>query len=339
MDRRQFIGNSLKYSAMTVGGSLMVSNLWAQALHNAQIFDINSNNKMLTNFGEIITSTYSTNGKEVKVHAVQTGLISVKSNFLTKKGSGFISKLNIMLGHHYADFMPIWVWIIEHPEGIFVIDTGDIEEADHKEFYKHEKLGSKFNLSAMSNKRKITKDDELNNQLAKINILPSQVSKVILTHLHGDHTDGLKFFPTNEIIVNELEHKHPYGNLPTTYPKWFKPTLTNFSKNRVAYFDNAYAITKAEDLWLVPTPGHTHFHCSVLFKTDKEHILFAGDASYKHQQLLDNTFGGSNIDYEKSQQTYNTIKQYATKFSTIYLPSHDENSGIRLQNKETIKIT
>ena len=26
----------------------------------------------------------------------------------------------------YADFMPIWVWVIEHPEGIIVIDTGDI---------------------------------------------------------------------------------------------------------------------------------------------------------------------------------------------------------------------
>ncbi len=68
----------------------------------------------------------------------------------------------------------------------------------------------------MDLKRKIAKEDELNNQLAKINIKPEHVSKIILTHLHADQTDGLKFFPTTEIIVNELEHKHPYANLPTT---------------------------------------------------------------------------------------------------------------------------
>ncbi|MEO5561904.1 MAG: N-acyl homoserine lactonase family protein [Chitinophagaceae bacterium] len=286
----------------------------------------------------ITTSIYQLNGKDVKIHAITTGLISVKNNFLERKGKGLFTKINIMLGQQHAAFMPIWVWVIEHPEGIIVIDTGDIEEAAHKEFHKHESLGSKFLLWAMALQRKITKEDELNNQLAKINIKPEQVSKIILTHLHADHTDGLKFFPTNEIIVNELEYKHPYENLPTTYPTWFKPTLVNFSKNRVDSFDNAYPITKSEDLWLVSTPGHTHHHCSVLFKTDNEHILFAGDTSYKQQQLLANSFAGSNIDYKKTQETYTIIKQYAAKYPTVYLPSHDKDSGERLLNKEPVII-
>jgi N-acyl homoserine lactone hydrolase len=284
----------------------------------------------------IFTTTCRLNGKNVNIHAITTGLISVKKNFLERKGKGVFSKVNILLGQQHAAFMPIWVWVIEHPEGIIVIDTGDIEEAAHKEFHKHESMGAKFLLWAMDLKRKIAKKDELNNQLAEINIKPEHVSKIILTHLHADHTDGLKFFPTTEIIVNELEHKHPYANLPTTYPKWFKPTLINYSKDRVEYFENAYPITKSEDLWLVPTPGHTHHHSSVLFRTDNEHLLFAGDTSYKQQQLLDNTFAGSNIDYKKTQQTYDTIKRYALKYPTVYLPSHDENSSKRLLNRETV---
>jgi|SRR5579871_3356571 len=282
----------------------------------------------------ITTATYRSNGKEVKVHAVQTGKISVKKNFRTRKGKGLLSKLNILLGQEFTEFMPIWVWVIEHPEGIIIIDTGDIEDADHKEFYKKENIGSKFNLMAMSNKRKIAKDDELNNQLAKLNIKTEAVSKIILTHLHGDHTDGLKFFPANEILVLESEHKYPYGNLPTTYPAWFKPTLVNFSKDRIECFNNGYAITRSEDLWLVPTPGHTHHHCSVLFKTDEEHILIAGDSSYYQQQVIDNAFAAANIDYTKSQETYTTIKNYASKFPTIYLPSHDKDSASRLINRE-----
>jgi N-acyl homoserine lactone hydrolase len=88
----------------------------------------------------ITTATYRSNGKDVKVHAVQTGQISVKNNFRTRKGSGALSKLNILLGQKHTEFMPIWAWVIEHPEGIIVIDTGDIEEADHKDFYKQESI-------------------------------------------------------------------------------------------------------------------------------------------------------------------------------------------------------
>ena len=292
------------------------------------------NNILLTN--EIQTAVYYSNSHAVKVHAVQTGLISVKENFLRQKGNGFLSKLNIVLGSAYAGYMPIWSWVIEHPEGIIVIDTGDIEDSCHSNFYKNESVSTKFNLKVMSNKRNISREDELDNQLKRLGIRQEHVSKVVLTHLHGDHTDGLKFFPNNEIIVNEAEYRKPYGNLPSTYPKWFKPTLVSFLKNRVDFFDVAYPLTKSEDILLVPTPGHTYYHSSVLLKTDREHILFAGDVSYKHQQLLDNQFGGSNIDFVQSQKTYTTILNYAEKYPLIYLPSHDEDSANRLKGKQCL---
>ena len=292
------------------------------------------NNIIVSN--EIQTSIFFSNGKEIKVHAVQTGLISVKENFLNQKGKGLLSKLNIVLGNSYADFMPIWVWVIEHPEGVIVIDTGDIEESCHRDFYKNETMGTRLSLKAMSNKRNISKQDELDTQLLRLGIRPEQVSKVALTHLHGDHTDGLKFFPKNEIIVNEAEYRKPYGNVATTYPKWFNPVLVNFLKDRIDVFDIAYPVTKSEDILLIPTPGHTYHHASVLLKTDREHILFAGDVSYKHQQLLDNKFGGANIDFVQSQKTYSNILRYAEKNPVIYLPSHDENSGNRLISKECL---
>jgi glyoxylase-like metal-dependent hydrolase (beta-lactamase superfamily II) len=285
---------------------------------------------------EIQTAIYYCNGKEVRVHAVQTGLISVKENFLKRKGPGFLSKLNILLGSNYADFMPIWVWVIEHPEGVIVIDTGEIEESVHKGFYKKESLGTKFNLMAMSSRRNIGKKDELDVQLAGLGIPPDRVSKVVMTHLHGDHTDGLKFFPGNEIIINEAEHAKPYGNLPTTYPKWFSPTLVNFLSDRVDFFDAAYSLTKAEDVLLVPTPGHTHHHSSVLLKTDHEHILFAGDVSYTSRQLLAYEFANANIDYAASRKTYDTVSGYAKKYPLVYLPSHDGASAKRLVGKECL---
>ncbi len=290
--------------------------------------------KNILQTNDIQTTVFQVNSRQVKVHAVQTGIISVKENFLNKKGDGFLSKLNIIFGKTYAGFMPIWVWVIEHPEGVIVVDTGDIEASLHKKFYKNETTSARLTLAAMANKREISKQDELDAQLMRLGIRPEQVSKVVLTHLHGDHTDGLKFFPGNEIIVNEAEYRKPYGNLATTYPKWFNPELVNFSKDRIDFFDMAYPLTKSEDVLLIPTPGHTYHHASVLLKTGDGHVLFAGDTSYKHQQLQDNKFGGANVDFVATQKTYNNIISYAKKYPLIYLPSHDENSGNRLVNRE-----
>jgi hypothetical protein len=56
----------------------------------------------------LTTSTYRLYGKDIKIHAITTGLISLKSKFLAKEGKGIFSKVNIMLGQQHAGFMPIW---------------------------------------------------------------------------------------------------------------------------------------------------------------------------------------------------------------------------------------
>jgi glyoxylase-like metal-dependent hydrolase (beta-lactamase superfamily II) len=153
---------------------------------------------------------------------------------------------------------------------------------------------------------------------------------VALTHLHLDHTDGLKFFPKQEIIVGDYEFNHPNNNMPSTFPTWFKPNKVKYKSNRINVFDQAYSITASEDLMYIPTPGHTHGHSSILFKTDDFDIIFAGDSSYNQEQVLKGEIAGVNADYQKTRQTYKNLLDYAGQRKTIYLPSHDEHAGQRL---------
>src|SRR5277367_746213 len=165
-----------------------------------------------------ITTTVQLKGKSVKVHALCTGTVAVKNNFRKKNGLGELAKINMLFDKHYTEYMPIWVWVIEHPEGLMVIDTGEIsavkdlgkylakESAFFRYFFKH---SAKFGVD---------EKDELNHQFEKVNLKLDDVKLVVLTHLHLDHTDGLKFFPKQEIIVGDLEYKHPTGNMPSTYP-------------------------------------------------------------------------------------------------------------------------
>src|SRR3954452_120912 len=136
-----------------------------------------------------ITTTIRLKGKDVKAHALCTGMVAVKTAFRAKKGAGAIAKINILLDDHFIEYMPIWVWIIEHQEGLIVIDTGEtINAKDRKTYLANESAYSRY-VAQRTSKFIIEQEDELNHQLSKINLKPQDVDLVVLTHLHLDHTD------------------------------------------------------------------------------------------------------------------------------------------------------
>jgi glyoxylase-like metal-dependent hydrolase (beta-lactamase superfamily II) len=338
MERRTFITDTAKYTALTlVGTSILNNNLNASSTAikslRSLILQKNSQLDIIPTY-QNVTTIVKLKGMDVKIHALCTGTVAVKTAFKTKKGYGELAKLNILLDHHYTTYLPIWVWVIEHPEGLIVVDTGEVAAiSDLDKFLAKESGFIRYQFKHAA-KFGITEKDELNYQFEKINLKLEDVKLVVLTHLHLDHTDGLKFFPKQDIIVGELEYKHPNSNMPTTYPSWFKPNKVTYAKDRVNIFNLAYPITTAEDLLYIPTPGHTHGHSSLIFKTDDFDIIFAGDTSYNQEQVLRGELAGVNVDFKKSRETYKNLINYATDRKTIYLPTHDENSGYRLTNKE-----
>ena len=46
------------------------------------------------------------------------------------------------------------------------------------------------------------------NQLKKIGVAASDISSIILSHLHADHAGGLSFFPYAKVYVQKDEYKH-----------------------------------------------------------------------------------------------------------------------------------
>ena len=225
------------------------------------------------------------NGKEVKIHAIQTGTVAIKRSHLTNHTAHFLTPIKISLDKHFTEFMPIWVWVIEHPEGNIVIDTGENADVMNPSYFEPTgKLATSYNKKNF--KFNVTKENEIGFQLRKLGIKNDSVKNVVLTHLHLDHTDGIKDFKNVEIIVNEQEYKNPSGHFPELVPDWFKPTKVNYKKDFVETFNEAFPLTKSEDLLLIPTNGHTKNHASVLFKTDECDILFAGDVCYNQEQLI-----------------------------------------------------
>jgi N-acyl homoserine lactone hydrolase len=284
---------------------------------------------ILQRMSELITKA----GK-VEIIPMQTGTVAVKKRFKQGRFPNALSKPDFIFDSQFTEQLPIWTWLIKHPEGIFIIDTGENERVNDKNYFDNGGFITKW-VNQNQFKFEITKEQEIGNQLKALNISNHQIKSVLLTHLHIDHIDGLKDFEGVDILVNELEWSKPNFPVPFLYPKWLAPKTMHLT-NSISGF-NSKAITESNDLFLIHTPGHTLGHCSILLEGIDHSIIFAGDVVYDQEQLQNNILAGANQSYRLTRQTYHTLNAYLRKTPTIFLPSHDTNAKKRLERTEVYK--
>jgi len=277
-----------------------------------------------------VSVTVTSNGLPVKIHLLSCGAVAVKTRFKNARFTGFLAMLDFIADRKFTEWLPIWVMIIEHPEGVFIVDAGEITDVNNKNYFASSGFMAKW-FDTSQFKFAVTPGEEINQQLQALNIPLESVKKVVLTHLHFDHTDGIKYFPSTTIVVSRDEWNKPFGDLPKLYPPWFRPTLLTMDE-QYSVFTKAHYLTRAKDIILVETPGHTYHHCSVLLKMDSVHIMFAADICYTQQQLLQGGFPGNNTSNKTALATYATVKAFAEKYPTVFIPSHDPEAADRLLN-------
>ena len=275
----------------------------------------------------------------LRIHAVQTGTVGIKSKQLRGEGHG-AGRLYRTLTDKIWVQVPIYAWVIEHPEGVIVVDTGETSMTARKGYFPR---WHPF-LRQTSDKFFVGPEDEIGTQLMKLGIAPGDVRWVVLTHLHTDHAGGLHHFPRAEILVSRREYMAArglrgsiQGYLPYRWPRWFNPRLVDFTPEAVGPFPSSFALTKASDVILLPTEGHTNGHLSVLVREDERSIFIAGDTSYTEQLMLEQAADGVSPNERAAAQTLKRINAYVQANPTVYLPSHDAEAPERLTERRIVQ--
>jgi glyoxylase-like metal-dependent hydrolase (beta-lactamase superfamily II) len=274
----------------------------------------------------------------MNVHAIQTGFVRIKSAQVEGRGHGLPRRLAIFTDRNWTDWLPTYAWVIDHREGVIVVDTGQgahlLETGTSLHPYVRWEVAFR-----------IDREEEIGPQLRALGIGPRDVKRVVLTHLHMDHDGGLAHFPHSEILVapGELHTARGWagrmrGYLPHRWPSWFDPVPLDFAAEPFGPFAASRRLTEARDIVAVATPGHTADHLSILVEEDDATLFLAGDTSYDEQRMLAGRVDGVSADERISSATLDAIRRFTRARPTIYLPTHDPQSAVRLANRRSVGI-
>ncbi len=228
--------------------------------------------------------------------------------------------------------------MIDHPEGLIVVDTGQGAHLLDTARSLHPYLRWQVRF-------RIEREEEIGPQLRAMGVGPRDVKRIVLTHLHIDHDGGLAHFPESEILASrqELHTARGWagrirGYLPNRWPSWFNPKPLDLTPETFGPLAASRRLTAAGDVIAVATPGHTANHVSVIAVDEGIAYVLAGDASYTEAHMLAGQIDGVSEDEASALATLRALKQLGAERPAVYLPTHDPESGERLSSRRLADV-
>lgn len=273
----------------------------------------------------------------MKIHAIQTGTVQVHERQRSGEGHGLVRFLNTLLDRTWTPPLPIHAWVVEHPEGVILVDTGETARASEPGYFPWWHPYFRVGL-----RERVSPADEIGPALGRLGLRPRDVRWVVMTHLHTDHAGGLEHVAGSEVLASREEIEDAggvlgrvRGYLPHRWPSGFSPTPVPFVPEPFGPFPETYALTRTGDVRLVPTPGHTRGHLSVVVELGDTVFFFAGDASYTEANLHAGIVDGVSsmgAGEATAARTLARIRELGKQRRLIYLPSHDPGAEDRLRD-------
>jgi glyoxylase-like metal-dependent hydrolase (beta-lactamase superfamily II) len=122
----------------------------------------------------------------------------------------------------------------------------------------------------------LSRTKTLASQLAELNVKPSDLRYVMVSHMHADHSGNVDLFPTVPVLIQKAEYDAAFaeGRTPPFSPSH---PVEKIEGDKDVFGDGA--------LTLVSTTGHTPGHQSLLLHLQKTGwVVLAGDAVQIREQ-------------------------------------------------------
>jgi glyoxylase-like metal-dependent hydrolase (beta-lactamase superfamily II) len=257
-------------------------------------------------------------GREVVVHALPTGNVAVKGchqvNCLDDDAGYMERFFQILQDDTFAEPMPIWAYLIEHPDGRFLVDTGETPAFYDRSTWRGLAIPRRVSHSILQ--LDIREDEALSARLSALGVASDDVDAVVLTHLHVDHTGGLRDLPG----VPAYTSKHDVDAADDIGAAFDR----NLAGVDLRYLEDGGTQTLSADDTLVAmhTPGHTSGSLSVRLQTDAGAVWFVGDTIFRPEDLDGTETAGIHVEMDAVRDRQDELRDVRDD-GALLLTAHD----------------
>ncbi|MGA9314118.1 MAG: N-acyl homoserine lactonase family protein [Solirubrobacteraceae bacterium] len=227
---------------------------------------------------------------------------------------------------------PCIAYAVRHPSaGTILIDTGM-----HRDAKENPRRDFGLPLSLMFRGLRPA-EEPFDEQLRALDIEPGSVERVVMTHLHLDHTSGMRLLPNAKFTASGAEWAATRGRFPAGkgyvphhLPAVSQMQLLDFDRDGEPYATFKQTIDLLGDgtIRLISTPGHSAGHLSVLLRlADGGQALLVGDAAYTLRGIHEEILPMLTENDAAARRSIGEIKAFAlANPQTIVVPSHDPDA-------------
>ena len=159
---------------------------------------------------------------------------------------------------------------------------------------------------------------------------PDQVTKILLTHKHSDHSGELKSFPNAKIYVNEEEvSADELQGLDNIVPVSFTDG---------AYYNFPASQKIIDGVYFIKAKGHTNGNSIVIVENDGLFYMLHGDITYVDEALYENKLSVVFDDLAEARVTLDRVREFVSKHPTVYCGTHTPQGYENLEGKKVIDL-
>jgi glyoxylase-like metal-dependent hydrolase (beta-lactamase superfamily II) len=253
----------------------------------------------------------------LRVTPLLTGRVRIHAAQVEPRREGLTRVGQTVFGRAWTDWLPAWSWAIEHPDGLIVVDAGVIADFVAPWWDVYHRVAIQLDVRP---------EDDLLARLRSHGYDPADVRRHVATHLHIDHVGRLGALPAAEVVLSAPEWRVATSATGRARGLMLSPAARSrarpvvFSDAGRAPFPSVHRLTADGAVTLLPTPGHSPGHMSVLVDG---RVLIVGDAVYSERQLQGGWIDGISPDPAAARESIRRLRELCDKTPTVLLPTHE----------------
>ena len=166
--------------------------------------------------------------------------------------------------------------------------------------------------------------------LANLGYQPEQVTKILLTHKHSDHSGELKSFPNAKIYINEEEcSADELQEINNIIPVKFTDG---------AYYNFPESQKIADGIYFIKAKGHTNGNSLVVAENDGLFYMFQADITYVDEALYENKLSVVFDDLAAARETLDRVREFVRSHPTVYMGTHTPQGYENLEAKRVMDL-